>query len=241
MNEDTANNWHTIWSGKSANSEQFADLLQILIKANGFDSGAGNYTAKQWETMVSGLVNRAKIQKEHHVFEIGCGSGALLFQLSKITACQISGIDYSQSLIDLAAKNLKGTFKACAADKIPFPDNFFDVVISHSVFQYFPNFEYAAHVIWHMHRVLKRTGTVCLMDLNDKKTKTTYHAERRKGSSKPEEYDEKYRNLPHLFFDKNELVDVMKKIGFVDIQFFLHDVPEYLNSRFRFNVMAKKG
>jgi len=241
MNTDCSNNWHTIWSGKSAQADDSEELLPALIKANGFDSGAGDYSVLQWETMVAGLIKRLAIKKEHKVFEVGCGSGALLYQLSKVSGCAIYGIDYSQSLIDSAVKLLKGTFKACAANQIPFPDESFDIAISHSVFQYFPSFDYAFDVMQRMQKVLKKDGFICIMDLNDKKIESIYSEERRKSAKNPEEYEEKYRNFPHLFFDKDEIVSTLGKLGFTEIRFFPHDVPEYLNSRFRFNVIAKKA
>ena len=77
-------NWKTIWSQKSiVNNNE--DLLYKLISANGFDTGSGFYSVNQWEKMTFNLCTRLKIGPTCKVLEIGCGSGALLFQINKIS------------------------------------------------------------------------------------------------------------------------------------------------------------
>ena len=53
-------------------------------------------------------------------------------------------------------------------------------------------------------------------------------------------YYEEYKNLMHLFFEKNELIRELKKLNFAEIQFFDHAVLDYGNSKFRFNLSCKK-
>ena len=49
------NNWHQVWSNKTAKADETAELLPQLIKLNGFDTGFGSITPKQWKLMTKRL------------------------------------------------------------------------------------------------------------------------------------------------------------------------------------------
>ena len=108
------------------------------------------------------------------------------------------------------------------------------------ILQYFPNKAYAENVLKLWCSKLKKDGILVLLDINDAIKEKTYHAERAKEYSSPEEYEENYQGLSHLFFDKIALTDFLSGIGMLDFEFFPHKVPEYGNSKFRFNLICKK-
>ena len=95
------NNWHQVWSNKTAKVDETAELLPQLIKLNGFDTGFGSITPKQCKLMTKRLSEISKLCSNSDVFEIGCGAGALLHSIKLHTGCKISGIDYSQYLLKL--------------------------------------------------------------------------------------------------------------------------------------------
>jgi ubiquinone/menaquinone biosynthesis C-methylase UbiE len=74
------------------------------------------------------------------ILEIGCGVGIDLVRFAKAGA-QVTGIDLSQTAIDLAGKNLcqnslNGMLKVMDGENLAFPDASFDVVYAHGVLQY---------------------------------------------------------------------------------------------------------
>jgi cyclopropane fatty-acyl-phospholipid synthase-like methyltransferase len=235
----TGDNWHQIWAGRNLEGGLQGDLLGALIKAVGFGSG-DNYTPDQWSRMVKEFIKMAKITSNDFVLEVGCGSGGFLHVLSEECGCRIVGVDYSQSLILISKKYLNGEFYVMEANEISKDLGEFDVIFSHSVFHYFPSREYGYNVISRSFDLLRDGGALFLLDINDASRETTYHGERAAKLSNKEEYHEKYRNHPHLFFDKDELVDKLTSVGFSQIEFFEHHIKTYKNNPFRFNLCAKR-
>jgi SAM-dependent methyltransferase len=216
-------------------------LLSALIKADGFDTGFGDYTAEQWRILVKGAANRAGVHGGSSVLEIGCGSGAFLYELERLTSCRVTGIDFSRSLVNDAARHIPfGDFIVCDAANIPLPNEAFDAVLSHAVLYYFSDLIYVRRVLHEAYAKLRSGGRICLMDLNDKDAESRYHESRKRHFKDPKEYDRRYSGLEHLFFDRASFASDLREAGFVGVEFFNHDVPEYVNSKFRFNVIATK-
>lgn len=232
--------WQSIWRSKNVTIEG-DDVLSALIKADGFDTGFGDYDAPAWREMVKDAFDKIHIDDTSTVLEIGCGSGAFLYEISKLSNCSIFGIDYSESLLANAQKFIpKGIFSVSEAKNIPFDNASFDAILSHAVFYYFPSYEYALEVMAQSYAKLKSGGYFCLMDLNDLQYKGEYHNFRRSQAADPLEYDRKYAGLDHLFFDKDRLAADLSRTGFVQVELFEHKIKSYLNSRFRFNMIMKK-
>ena len=94
--------------------------------------------------MVLDFLNRTKLNEAANVLELGCGSGAFIFALNELVQARYYGLDYSSNLIDIARLALpEADFIASEASAPVFDDISFDIVFSHSVFQYFPNLDYA--------------------------------------------------------------------------------------------------
>lgn len=236
------NNWEKIWSSKKISLDLVESItLHDLIIANGFDTGSGDYSTVDWNVMIDDLISKFSINKNTKLLEVGCGSGALLYAIKNKTSCSVVGIDYSNELIKIAQAVMPDdNFIQCEAINIPSYIGSFDLIISHSVFQYFPNENYAESVITNLHKLLNPEGSLVLMDLNDKSKENFYHSERRMNYKNPEQYDSDYKNLPHLFFDKDKLTTFLNK-KFINISYFRHASPNYKNSSFRFNLSCKKA
>jgi len=234
-----SNKWKEIWNQKSV-LDSNNDLQASLIRANGFDGGFGSYESNDYLRMVKGLILLLQISKNSKILEVGCGSGALLFAIANLSGAEIYGYDYSETLIEDARRYVKGNFEISEAVECPFQNISFDFVISHSVFQYFPNKEYAFEVISLMSSLLKSGGKIAIYDLNDSEKESQYHDKRRLAYTEPKIYDDKYRELPHLFFNKNEITEILCKLGFYNIIYPVQSSLSYKNSELRFNVCATK-
>jgi SAM-dependent methyltransferase len=93
------------------------------------------------------------------VLEVGCGAGVDLARFAKGGA-QVTGVDLSSSAIDLARANfaqqgLEGRFDVADGERLPFPDNSFDLVFAHGVVQYTAN---PQQLVEECHRVLRPGG-----------------------------------------------------------------------------------
>ena len=233
-------NWKSIWSKKDL-APKSTQSLNNLIVANGFDTGVGSYSEDKWREMVLDFLERTNFTENASVLELGCGSGAFLFPLNELVKANYFGLDYSQSLINIAKVALpKAHLVATEAKSSVFDDVYFDVIFSHSVFQYFPSMGYAEDVITKWSKKIKQGGKLVLLDINDKKKEGDYHNERMLAYRNPTEYYDTYKGLTHLFFDKAYLREILNKCGMKDIEIFPHAVADYGNSKFRFNIICTK-
>ena len=113
------------------------------------------------------LVDFAHGFRGQRVLEVGCGIGTDLARFARGGA-EVTGIDLSQTAIDLAGKNfahlgLTGDLRVADGEALPFPDASFDVVYGHGVLQYAAAPE---RIIAEAHRVLKPGGQGIFMVYN---------------------------------------------------------------------------
>lgn len=105
--------------------------------------------------------------KNKKILEVGCGVGGGLNFLSRIfPENQFIGLDLSQSAVDIAnsryAVKNKVEFVYGDAERLPFEDNCFDIIIN---IESAHNYPYLSRFISEAHRVLKPDGCLSLSDL----------------------------------------------------------------------------
>lgn len=89
------------------------------------------------------------------VLDLGCGDGFDLTQM-KLRGAEIYGIDSSEEMVKIATgKNPEGIVKVGCFENIPFPANFFDLVISKWAFQTSADID---PIYQEINRVLKSNG-----------------------------------------------------------------------------------
>jgi SAM-dependent methyltransferase len=102
------------------------------------------------------------------VLEVGCGIGTDLVRFARGGAI-VTGIDLSQTAIDLAQKNFAWNevtareLRVANAEALPYADASFDVVYGHGVLQYTAN---ASQLVTECHRVLRPGGLAVFMVYN---------------------------------------------------------------------------
>ena len=72
------NKWQEIWN-KDERINKI--ILEMLIKADGFDSGAGSFDVNNWLEYTNYHFSKIDIKENDTIFDVGCGSGAFLFPL----------------------------------------------------------------------------------------------------------------------------------------------------------------
>jgi ubiquinone/menaquinone biosynthesis C-methylase UbiE len=100
------------------------------------------------------------------ILEIGCGIGTDLTNFAENNF--VFGTDISRQSLNLAEKNfklrgLKGTFIKASATKLPFNDEYFDLIYSCGVLHHIPDVKNA---ISEMKRVLKPNGKIIILLYN---------------------------------------------------------------------------
>ncbi|MCO6509298.1 MAG: amino acid adenylation domain-containing protein [Aridibacter famidurans] len=189
---------------------------------------------REWIDPVIGRLSEINAE---NILEIGCGTGLLLFGLAPNFARYV-GTDYSGVVL----ANLEERIKSSPVDKdrielLQRPaDNFegldegsFDLVIVHSVAQYFPNMEYLEKVLRGAARLVRPGGKIFVGDVQNFALLETFHTESivsraedtlsidelKQRISKRLELESELTVDPEYF---HALADRLPEIGTVDIQ-----------------------
>lgn len=99
------------------------------------------------------------------VLDVGCGTGMLSEQLlSALPSCRLAGIDLSPAMVERARARLAGRAEVREADaeRLPFHDGVFDLVVCNDSFHHYPDPDRAAFQMW---RVLRKGGALVLGDV----------------------------------------------------------------------------
>ena len=110
---------------------------------------------------------RLRINPTASVLDVGCGTGALLDQLSaSCPRARLAGIDPSPEMLAIARQRLPLVIelKQSWAEGIPYPDGAFDVVVSCNVLHYIRE---PIVALKDMLRVLRPEGTLVITDWSD--------------------------------------------------------------------------
>jgi ubiquinone/menaquinone biosynthesis C-methylase UbiE len=93
---------------------------------------------EEQEKKIEIIKQKLKTKPADKLLDVGCGSGIT----TRCWDCERYGIDPSEKLLEKAKKSdEKGIYKLAPAEKIPFKDNFFDIVISITAIQNFNDIE----------------------------------------------------------------------------------------------------
>lgn len=239
------NDWKNIWQKRSVDSNILlhADKEAIfweLKRSSGFDITGNGLT---YEAL---LEQYRRIKKElffsedsetgrtvQSVYEVGCGSGANLFLLEN-DGIECGGIDYSQALVESAKQVLHSTDIVCdEAVNMPTEPKY-DVILSNSVFSYFVDERYAYAVLEKMYE--KANDAIGIIDIHNIEKKADFIAYRKKNMA---DYEERYKNLPKLFYTKQFFMDFAESHG-MDIKFTHSNTKDYWNNDYVFHCYMYK-
>lgn len=231
--------WQRIWENKGKSAKVKLGLAD-LIAIDGYDTATGYFPTKDWLDMIKAVEMKVGLEKDQAICEIGCGAGAFLSSLYQKGYVNISGIDYSENLINICRKVIPcGDFRVAEARKLPFAMGRFDVVLSNGVFFYFPDLEYAEASIKEIIRILKSNGKAAILDINDLAKKEEYEQFKRDKVGFTE-YERLYKDLPQLFYSKTWLGKISNKYN-LEYELCDQSISGYESSRFRFNFYFSKA
>lgn len=116
-------------SGPSPDINQVKAKMRATWIAGDFGQIA-RYTAAE----AAAFVERTELKKGWQVLDVACGTGNLSIPAA-VMGCKVTGIDIAPNLVEQARQRaeqaeVKAEFLEGDAEKLPFPDNSFDAVIT---------------------------------------------------------------------------------------------------------------
>ena len=224
-------NWKEVWQNKEP---KMLDDLETLLENDGFDSCGGDINAEAWLNYNKEITRIAGIKPKESIYEVGCGSGAFLYPFYK-RGHNVGGIDYANKQISMCKILFNGDFETGEAKQLDYMTSY-DNVLSFSVFQYFPDLDYASEVLNRM--MTKAKERVLILDIPDIELKERAEAERR---ALDPDYDIRYKDLKHLYYDKEWFYDMcLDYDNNQSFEIFYHTLPGYPNSQYRYSVVIGK-
>ena len=128
-------------------------------------------------------VRRIKALKPKRVIEVGCGAGQLLFEIAPNTMSYVA-TDYSENAVEKLQEKLalnKAKWRnvkaavATADDFSTVKESSLDLVLIHSVAQYFPDTTYLLHVIKEAVKHVEPGGCIFIGDMQGKNSLKMHH------------------------------------------------------------------
>ncbi|HSM70096.1 MAG TPA: class I SAM-dependent methyltransferase [Anaerolineales bacterium] len=115
------------------------------------------------------LIEQANIQPGHKVLDLGCGSGTLAIMAKEAQPkADIIGLDADPEMLQFATdksaeKKITVNFDVGFTDKLPYPDESFDRVLSSIMIHHLKTLEKEA-TAYELYRVLKPGGELHIID-----------------------------------------------------------------------------
>ena len=118
------------------------------------------------------LVELAAIASGERILDVGCGPGRLTILAGTVAgpSGETCGIDPAPEMVSLARRNamradVKVRFEVGAIERLPYPDDYFDVVLSSLMLHHLPD-ELKGRGLAEVCRVLKPGGRVLAVDFS---------------------------------------------------------------------------
>ncbi|MDP2807444.1 MAG: methyltransferase domain-containing protein [bacterium] len=88
--------------------------------------------ARWTEALRYSLYRKVHLARKRDILELGCGSGVILGEISERTDARLCGIDRDLSTAAFAKRqNGKNKIEISRAEKLPFKDHSFDLIVTH--------------------------------------------------------------------------------------------------------------
>ena len=160
--------------------------------------------------------NYLKDLRNSKLLDLGCGTGRNSFFFAD-KSFKVYALDKSKLALNILNENIKGEQEIKTVqseiDKIPYPNDFFDVVISTLVLHH-GKIEQIRKWFDEIKRVLKKNGflVISILSKNDFRSKTGKEIEPGTRIGISNTFD---TEIPHHFFTKKELTNLLNNLGFV--------------------------
>lgn len=229
------NSWKEVWNKKGFQNK---DLHQL----DGWD----HLKKEEWDIFLSNSFSPVKwyLNQINSVMELGCGAGgALRYVKETYPGIELSGFDYSDSLIKICNTNLNGNFWVDDARNENWicENGQYDFVFNVGTFIYLRDENDARHVLKKMYEASNK-GKVLLVDISDKERESLAKSLRKE----THQSNDKIVNgdLQHLYLRKSLFqqfaIENNCKIQIFD-QIEICNFEWNLSAPYRYNVLIEKN
>lgn len=126
-----------------------------------YDEGWEGKLSEKFYSLVTDNVTLSKGEK---LLDVGCGTGTILYRLSKQSEFDGYGIDVEENMLSEAREKCpQMNISLCSCDNTPFDDNGFDAVVACMAYHHFPDKDAFAK---ESARILKSGGKLFIADPN---------------------------------------------------------------------------
>lgn len=153
--------------------------------------GGYRYMEGRWEKVARAMVEHYGIQPGDKVLDVGCGKGFLLYDFTKVVPdLELHGIDVSEYAIENAKEEIKDRLQVANAIKLPYPDNYFDLVYSITTLHNLHCYDLDA-ALREIQRVSKKHAYICVESYRteEEKANLLYWQVTCEAFNTPEEWD----------------------------------------------------
>lgn len=124
--------------------------------------GGYKYIEGRWEKVARALVEHYGLKPGDKILDVGCGKGFLLYDFTKVVpGLELYGIDISEYAIANAKEEIRDRIQVGNAISLPYPDQYFDLVISITTLHNLHNYD-LDQALREIERVGKKNKYVCV-------------------------------------------------------------------------------
>lgn len=125
----------------------------------------------RWRNVAEKITKHYNLQPGQKVLDVGCGKAYLLYELTQVVpGLEVCGLDISSYGIENAKPEMKQYLKQGSAEKLPFADNSFDLVISLGTLHNLYLFD-LVQAIREIERVSKKNSYIMVESYRDEEEK----------------------------------------------------------------------
>ena len=142
-----------------------------LAKQWGFDYWDGDrricyggyrYMEGRWEKVARAMIEHYQLKPGDKILDVGCGKAFLLYDFTKVLpGVEVHGIDISDYAILHAKDEVKDRIQVANAISLPYPDHYFDLVISINTLHNLHNYD-LDKALREIERVGKKNKYICV-------------------------------------------------------------------------------
>lgn len=124
--------------------------------------GGYKYLEGRWEKVARAMAEQYQLKPGDKILDVGCGKAFLLYDFTKVVpGLEIHGLDISEYAIQNAKEEVKPHLRVGNATDLPWPDNYFDLVISITTLHNLYNYE-LQKALTEIERVGKKNKYICV-------------------------------------------------------------------------------
>ena len=133
--------------------------------------GGYRYMEGRWEKVARAMVEHYDLPPKPKILDIGCGKAFLLYDFLKVIPdAEIYGIDISPYAIANSKKEIQDRLRVGSATDLPWPDDYFDLVISITTLHNLHTYDLEAS-LREMERVGKGNKYLCVESYRNEQEK----------------------------------------------------------------------